>query len=108
MLTRMLRGLGVPALVAGALVTAALLAPGPAAAGGIDSLSCTGSGAFFNCVRRWDATPERLTPDPEDEARSAERERKWLARCRPTVRQDSYGVGRYHYAAPGCEFGRSE
>lgn len=89
-------------------VAVALAVSTPAAAGGVDSLSCTGAGNFFSCVRRWDATPERLTPDPADEARSAERERKWLARCRPVLRQDAYGVGRYQYAAPGCEFGRTE
>jgi hypothetical protein len=96
------------------LAAAALIAPAPAAAGGIErvggieSLSCIGARSFFSCVRRWDATPERLTRDPEDEALAAERERKWLARCRPVVRQDSFGVGRYHYAAPGCEYGRTE
>jgi hypothetical protein len=28
-----------------------------------------------------------------------------MDRCRPSVRQDRYGVPRYHYAARGCEFG---
>jgi len=36
------------------------------------------------------------------------RERLWRARCRPTVREDAYGVRRYQYAAPGCEYGRYE
>ena len=44
--------------------------------------------------------------DPQEEAESAERERQWEARCRPVVKQDQYGVSRYQYAAPGCEFGR--
>jgi hypothetical protein len=30
---------------------------------------------------------------------------KWEERCRPTIAQDRYGVPRYQYAAPGCEFG---
>jgi hypothetical protein len=29
-----------------------------------------------------------------------------MARCRPTFRQDKYGMPRYVYAAPGCEFGQ--
>jgi hypothetical protein len=32
-------------------------------------------------------------------------DRKWLARCRPILKYDHYGVARYHYSAPGCEFG---
>ena len=43
-----------------------------------------------------------------EQAAAAERERRWLARCRPVVQQDQFGVGRYRYAAPGCEFGRSQ
>jgi hypothetical protein len=43
-----------------------------------------------------------------DAAESAERDRLWAARCRPQARVDQYGVRRYHYAAPGCEFGRYE
>ena len=81
----------------------------PAHAGGYDNLSCAGSPYFFSCVRRWDIfPPERLVPDPQEQAEAAERERRWLARCRPVVKQDQFGVGRYRYAAPGCEFGRSQ
>jgi hypothetical protein len=43
-----------------------------------------------------------------EEAEVIERDRKWRARCRPVVVQDQYGVGRYHYAAAGCEFGKTE
>jgi hypothetical protein len=35
-----------------------------------------------------------------------ERERRWVARCHPVIEPDKYGVDRYHYSAPGCEFGR--
>ena len=53
-------------------------------------------------VRLWTARAER------EEAEAAERERLWLARCRPTVEHDQYGVRRYRYAAAGCEYGRYE
>ena len=32
----------------------------------------------------------------------------WQARCHPVIRQDQYGVPRYHYAAPGCDLGKYE
>ena len=50
-------------------------------------------------------------PQPRTEkeiADAAARGRLWEARCRPTIRQDHYGVRRYHYAAPGCEYGKYE
>ncbi len=42
----------------------------------------------------------------EDAAEARERDKVWEARCRPVLRQDYYGVNRYVYAAPGCEYGR--
>jgi len=50
-------------------------------------------------------------PKPKTEkevAEAAERDRLWVARCKPVIRQDQYGVRRYHYAAPGCEYGKYE
>ena len=50
----------------------------------------------------------RTVPGPhsaEEQARYDARDRKWVEHCRPVIRQDRYGVARYHYAAPGCEFG---
>ena len=50
-------------------------------------------------------------PQPQvdkDVAEAADHERQWRARCRPVLREDAYGVRRYRYAAPGCEFGRYE
>jgi hypothetical protein len=41
----------------------------------------------------------------DDIAAAEARDRRWVARCRPQVRQDQYGMPRYNYAAPGCEFG---
>ena len=49
-----------------------------------------------------------MVPDAIGEAektRMAERDHRWLARCRPLVQRDRYGVARYYYGAPGCEFG---
>ncbi len=72
---------------------------------------CVGQQGSLNCVGRWgDATDPyiRKVPEPADDAerqRSAERERRWEARCRPTIAQDRFGVPRYLYAARGCEFG---
>jgi hypothetical protein len=72
---------------------------------------CVGSGASLNCVVRWDDAGDpfvRLVPQPTDEVEkthAAERDRKWEERCRPLIAQDRYGVPRYQYAAPGCEFG---
>ena len=51
----------------------------------------------------------RQVPQPtsDDEKRAAaERERLWVKHCDPQIDFDRYGVARYHYAAPGCEFGR--
>jgi hypothetical protein len=50
-------------------------------------------------------------PQPQteqDKAETAARERLWLARCHPVIRQDMYGIRRYHYAVPGCEYGKYE
>jgi len=72
---------------------------------------CVGGGGAANCVVRWGEAGDpyiRLVPQPTDELekkRSAERDHKWEERCRPTIAQDRYGVPRYQYAAPGCEFG---
>jgi hypothetical protein len=81
----------------------------PASASDIDVTNCIRSSGEFSCVERWDSTGDpstRRLPDPQEEAESAERERQWAARCHPVVKQDQYGVGRYQYSAPGCEFGR--
>jgi len=85
--------------------------------------SCIGSPGFFgshgavrsqgavNCVIRWGGAGDpyiRTVPEPVGQAereRSAERERKWEARCKPVIAQDGYGVPRYRFSAPGCEFG---
>ncbi len=75
--------------------------------------SCVYSFGAAHCVRQYrygDAGNNGIQalkePSEETAAEARERDRLWLARCRPIVRQDALGVGRYHYAAPGCEFGR--
>ena len=46
-------------------------------------------------------------PTSTDEIAAAEaRDRRWFERCSPVVRQDRYGMPRYTYSVPGCEFGR--
>jgi len=76
---------------------------------------CVYSRGFEICGQRWgengNGFPRVIqvpAPRPENAGETEARERKWLARCRPVVKQDGYGIGRYHYAAPGCEFGKSE
>jgi len=115
MLTRLLAAMRATSRsVLGTIVALALLGASipltPANAGGIGVTSCVRSLFDFSCVERWvEGKSDRSTPgfrDPRDEAESAERERLWTARCHPVIRQDRYGVPRYHYSAPGCEYGR--
>jgi hypothetical protein len=74
-------------------------------------VGCIGAPGSVNCVFRIGPAGNpyiRTVPQPEteaDKARAAERDHRWLERCRPIVAQDRYGVPRYHYFAPGCDFG---
>jgi hypothetical protein len=96
-------------IVAAILVSVATLTPARAA--GIGGLSCVGSASSFNCVGQWGLGSDpyvRTVPETLDEgekAQAAARDHKWLTRCRPVVERDIYGVGRYQYSAPGCEYG---
>ncbi len=80
-------------------------------ADGIAAGGCIGGRSSLNCIVRWGDARDpyiRTVPPAADEierTRAAERDRKWEARCKPTIAQDRYGVPRYQYAAPGCEFG---
>lgn len=103
--------LGLPAL--SLFMTTIWLAP--AHADGSITSACARTAAASACTTIWrsgrgdSAGPALWTPRAEREAAAAnERERLWLARCRPTLEYDGYGVGRYRYAASGCEFGRYE
>ncbi len=111
-----------PAARAGVAVTLSVMASvvtsivtwTPAHAGGSITGGCLGGWSDVNCGMQWG--PEvnpfvRIVPQPFGEAeqsRAIERDHRWLARCRPVVAPDRYGVPRYHYAAPGCEFGVGE
>ena len=111
MLTRMVTALAGLAAVA----LPALATPAPAEASDRWSSHCVRSRGLFSCVEQWGSggsfAQVIAVPGPRDEreaAASAERERLWLARCRPASRLDAYGVRRFWYAAPGCEFGKYE
>jgi len=106
MATRMVRH----AVAASCLIVA--LATPPAQADGIRNTTCLQTGGAFSCTSHWrHVTGSQYLPwqtDPRETAASAERERKWLARCRPVATEDQFGISRYRYAAKGCEFGKTE
>jgi hypothetical protein len=111
MATRMVR---LTCLAATSLIflSAFILSAVPAGADGIRNTTCLASVGAFSCTTQWHrAGGGQVYPwqiDARQTAASAERERKWLARCRPIARQDQFGVSRYRYAAAGCEFGKTE
>jgi hypothetical protein len=98
------------------LVLAALAltgAGGPAATQQVTDTvigSCVFAYGAAHCVRQYrygDAKGGSLRePSPEEVAEARERERRWVTRCRPELRQDAHGVSRYVYAARGCEYGK--
>lgn len=103
--------------IAGAALAAAASAIGasPAAADWTMMSSCVGGWGMRSCVLNWRDNPRdphlRSISDEisEEEARRSEaRDRKWMSYCKPVLVEDRYGVARYRYAKPGCEFGRSE
>ena len=85
----------------------------PAAADYMGSTNCVGARGMSSCITKWGEggdphiieVPQPLSED--ERASAAARDRKWVARCKPVIHQDRYGVPRYYYAAPGCEFGRT-
>jgi hypothetical protein len=84
--------------------------PSTAHAGGLEVDSCVGSRYSVTCVSRWggygDPYIRQVAPETDAEkALQTDRDRRWEQRCKPLVYQDRYGVQRYEYAAPGCEFG---
>ena len=80
-------------------------------AGGVIGLSCVGGKGALNCVALYATSGDpyvRAVPDAlgeADKAQAAARDRKWQSRCHPVVEHDSYGVARYQYSSPGCEYG---
>jgi hypothetical protein len=95
----------------GATIIISVVALTPACAGGVVDFSCVRGTRSFNCVsqRATDGDPYiRIVPQVLGEAERAEasmRDHKWLTRCRPLVARDNYGVARYLYSEPGCEYG---
>lgn len=81
---------------------------------GTRNTSCVGGYSSVACSTNWryhddfGVASARIAPDPHEEAAALERDRKWLARCKPVARHDQFGVARYVYAAPGCEYGRAD
>ena len=103
------------ALAGGALALPLILVATvcPAEAEGVQIDSCIGTELTSHCVT-WSAPGNdpyiRAVPQPRDgaeRARAKEEDQRWVERCQPTIHQDRYGVARYHYARPGCEFGVS-
>jgi hypothetical protein len=100
-----------PAAKIGAALLLSVVTWASARAGNIAAENCVGTARSFNCVDNWGTSADphvRTVPDAISEAEKTqmtERDHRWLARCRPVVQRDSYGVARYYYAAPGCEFG---
>jgi hypothetical protein len=95
--------------------TVVLFSASPKQAAAGDSISCIQSGGAVTCVANFDypnSVAKILHIEARDESSDktdrAARDSKWIARCRPVLRPDKYGVRRYHYSAPGCEFGKTE
>jgi hypothetical protein len=105
-----------PAIAGGiAAITATLIGLSPAQAGGIQTDDCLSSPRGSSCTQSWSdglANPYVIeVPQPTSEEEIAgfeERDRLWRARCNPVVKQDMYGVSRYSYSAPGCDYGKYE
>ena len=99
------------AAIGGVAASLTLFMSGPAQADAVRSTSCGGTFWSQSCVTRWRenvGNPHIIQVPALSEqeiAESKERDRLWLARCQPEVRPDRYGVARYNYSRPGCEFG---
>jgi hypothetical protein len=109
---RMLATCGLATIAASAI--AMLMGAAPARAGGVYTTDCVYGYGGHSCTRIWRRLGNPYVmqvPRPRSEeevTEAAARDRLWEARCRPIVRQDMYGVRRYHYFAPGCEYGKYE
>ena len=98
-------------LVALAALTLSMAAPA-AKADTIPSLNYGGARASTCAgICRGEPSGPHIVHVPQPESAEARalaeaRDRRWIERCRPVIRQDEYGVPRYTYAARGCEYGR--
>ena len=113
MLTRSCAGMPLASWTAriGAAVTLSVLTWNASYAQGVHVMGCVSGWLSYTCVEQWGPGGDpsiRYVPQPLskiEQTRAAERDRKWVAHCRPVIRHDQYGVARYQYAASGCEFG---
>jgi hypothetical protein len=118
MLTQMFPAVpaGARALMTGVVALMLLGAPmTPAEAGRIRTTNCVGGWWWHtSCTTQWGEASDpyiRVVPGArsvQEEAEFAERDRKWVAYCRPVIKPDRNGVERYHYARPGCEYGKTQ
>jgi hypothetical protein len=98
--------------IASLLAVATLSAERPARAEGISTTNCLGARWSFTCMTTWRkqlSDPHIVAatePTSDRDSESQERERLWIARCKPRIWQDELGVDRYVYAERGCEFGK--
>lgn len=95
------------------LLLSMMAAPARSHTPGTSTFSCVGGYGTGSCVvirRPGVSNPHVISvPAPQSDADRQDadaRDRIWFDRCRPLVRQDRYGMPRYSYGAPGCEFGR--
>jgi hypothetical protein len=97
-----------------ASIAIAAAVPTSAQAQEVETGGCVFGGGAISCASHWAPYSDpyiRTVPPPADaqaHTLSRERERRWVQYCRPVIRQDRYGVPRYYYAQPGCEFGLGE
>ncbi len=70
----------------------------------IVATTAAGAGAdrLFDPMPPVVSSPGKDTRTPRERA---ERESRWVERCKPEVVAGPNGVGRYRYAAPDCEYG---
>jgi hypothetical protein len=84
---------------------------GPSRADGIATGNCVRTPNSFFCFAQWGSGGNpyirEVAPvtDPQAKAELAERDRRWEARCHPTLKADAFGVMRYQYVADGCQYG---
>jgi hypothetical protein len=94
------------------LALSMMSAPARSAPDGVYTWNCYGGRYARSCIgvyRRGRVNPHVVkVPAPtSDELAAVEaRDRRWVERCQPVIRQDRHGMPRYSYSAPGCEYGR--
>jgi hypothetical protein len=99
-----------------AAITATLIGLSSAQAwSGSGSEDCVFSRWGSSCTHSWRrgfVNPYVISvPQPHTEQEIADfnlRDRLWRTRCKPVVKQDIYGISRYSYSAPGCDYGKYE